>query len=153
MTSAQATAFCILFPLGFLAVWLLICTMSALFSGWRRLAERFATTAEFHGQMFRMRSAKMRFAQYNGAINIGSGPEGLYLRPVVVFRFRHPALLIPWYETEVRNQRVLFFRYAVLMLGRSEQVPLRISERLAEQLREAAGQAWPGVTLVGGIAK
>ncbi len=89
-----------------------------------------------------------RFCNYNGCLKVGSSPEGLYLSPIVFFRAGHPALLVPWNEIRVEGVSVtLFVQRMKLNLGSTEQVPFSISEKLATQLEQEAGIAWPAKTL------
>jgi hypothetical protein len=61
-----------------------------------------------------------------------------------IFRIASPPLLIPWPEVTVwRRRQFLFFRFVEFRLGREEQVPLVIREKLADSLRAAAGTSWP----------
>ena len=83
------------------------------------------------------------FTNYNGCLTVGASPAGLYLHPFVLFRFRHPALFIPWHEIRVQRKRFLFRTMTILYLSSEYSIPFRISDRLAARLQKAAGDQWP----------
>lgn len=82
-------------------------------------------------------------ASYGRCLTLGSGPSGLYLATMPLFRFRHPSLLIPWTDIEVKRRKVFFFWYVRLGLGRELDIPLWLRAPVAEKLRIAAGNQWP----------
>ncbi|UOQ72009.1 hypothetical protein [Hymenobacter cellulosilyticus] len=108
------TSLPIVFPLGFVAFWLLMCWVVSL-SGWRQLARYFPAgnypRAVFH-QSFWLQSATLRRpdavlsgSRYGGVLRIQYGPEGLRLSVLPTFRFGHPPLLIPWSAIGVPQER------------------------------------------------
>lgn len=117
----------------------------ALFSGWRKLAERFRLRSSFTGVSWGLQSAYMRWAShYGNCLNVGADSAGLKLSVVFLFRVGHPPLFIPWSEISVvRRSSFLFFRRVRLELGREEQIPFVIGGSLADGLRIAAGASWP----------
>jgi len=129
------------FPL----VWCLVCFLIAQLSGWAALSRKFRSTGASPSQSWGMQSARMRWgANYGSCLTVGAEPAGLYLATLLLFRIGHPPLLLPWPEVSVRRRwKMLFFRYVQLQLGREEQIPLRISGRLADRIQAAAGQNWP----------
>jgi len=60
--------------------------------------------------------------------------EGLYLSVLLLFRVGHPPLCIPWKEIQISRTKHFWSRFVVLMLGNSERIPMRISERMARNL-------------------
>ena len=83
-------------------------------------------------------------AHYGNALNAGANSVGLYIAPVFLFRPAHPPLFIPWSEIKVGPSRwVDFYLSITLTLGREEQIPFRVSRRLARKLRNDAGESWP----------
>jgi hypothetical protein len=82
-------------------------------------------------------------ANYNNVLTMGASQQGLYLASMFLFRFMHPPLLVPWSEITVRRSTGWVFEYVTLTMGHDLAIPLRIREKLAAQLREAAGNCWP----------
>ena len=124
----------IFFPLYFVTLWLTIAAILSTFGGWRALADIFRAPDGFSvepGERFRARSIQVRRiallpASYNNCITLGVTSRGLYLVPMLIFRFLHPALLIPWHDViAVREGRFLWRPYADVEL-RGADAELRI---------------------------
>lgn len=83
-------------------IWMSVIAVVARIGGWRTLAERYEDTGSTEPERrYRFQSVVLRRvsfipARYRGSVNIGIGAAGLFLRPVLVFRFQHPPLHIPW---------------------------------------------------------
>src|SRR5450432_817359 len=135
----------VLFVLFFVTVWCAALIAVSRVSGWALLATRFRTDSPFPGQTWTWQSARLRWGcNYNNCITLGSDPSGLYLSMMFLFSMGSPPLLIPWSEVTIwRRRQILFFRFVELRLGREQQVPLVIREKLADSLRSAAGTRWP----------
>jgi hypothetical protein len=135
----------VLFVLFFVTVWCAALIAVSRVSGWALLATRFRTDSPFPGQTWTWQSARLRWGcNYNNCITLGSDPSGLYLSMMFLFSMGSPPLLIPWSEVTIwRRRQILFFRFVELRLGREQQVPLVIREKLADSLRSAAGTSWP----------
>jgi hypothetical protein len=50
------------------------------------------------------------------------------------FRIGHSPLRVPWDEIRIRRTKFLWWRLVLLTLGNQEQIPMRISERMARNL-------------------
>jgi hypothetical protein len=131
----------LIFPL----FWCTILWQIGKFSGWSALAQRFRLTSSFLGQRWNFQSARMRWgANYGSCVTVGADASGLYLAAMFICRAGHPSLRLPWHEVSVRRRwKMVFFRYVELTLGREEQIPFRISGRLADRIQAAAGASWP----------
>jgi len=136
--------FPVLFPFFFLGMWLLFSFLLSRMGGWHLLAQTFRTDLPFSGNAWGFQSAMMRWAaDYRHCLTLGACPEGLYMTIWLVFRFGHPALLIPWNEIRVRKNEGIFDGSYILTLGREAAVPMRIRGKLGNRLRAAAGSSWP----------
>lgn len=88
-----------IFPAYFVAIWLLVSAVISFIGGWTALAKRFRLMEPFVGERWAGQSAQMRWiAGYGNCLTVGVSPEGLYLAMMPLFRFRHPALQVPWDE-------------------------------------------------------
>jgi hypothetical protein len=77
----------------------------------------------------------MRFqTRYSGVLRMTAGYDGLSISVLILFRVAHPPLFIPWDEIVFSRSSFLWWRYVVLTLGRQENIPMRISERMARNL-------------------
>jgi hypothetical protein len=104
----------------FVGMWMLVCTLIAALGGWSDLARLYREPdgmVRRPARSFSMVSLDLRRgflslpANYSNCVSMDLAPEGLHLRVMLPFRFRHPSLLIPWerigrYETG----RFLFWR-------------------------------------------
>jgi hypothetical protein len=100
-------------------VWfLLVCFVLLIvsFTGWRSLAEKYAHTGEEPELSHRYASAQISwFGRYNHVLNLAATSRGLYIRPILLFRFAHPALLLPWHLlVSARSVKSLFKNFAEL---------------------------------------
>ena len=128
-----------LFPVFFVAVWTFVCLMIGSVSGWMALAKRFTRQSEPYGDTRTagpwFYSVYMRFwTHYSSLVHITAADDALYLSVLFLFRIGHPPLRIPWSEIRCSRTKYFWRRYVVLTLGLQEQVPMRISERMARNL-------------------
>ena len=126
-----------LIPIGFVAFWCLISGLISL-GGWSQLAPSFRTEKLNGGPIRSFQSLIIGGGQYNGALSIGVWDEGLYLRPLLIFRVGHPPLLIPWSAFgPLREEKFWMSRVWVceVTTGRFGRVKLTIGQRaLAEAI-------------------
>jgi hypothetical protein len=117
----------------------------ARMSGWNRLSKRFRYRGTFYGETWPFRSARMGpLIRFGCALTMGADESGVYMAVFPLFRICHPPLLVPWSEVSIiSGERGLIVKKRLLFLGRQEAVALNISSSLAENLKEAAGKAWP----------
>jgi hypothetical protein len=138
------SVFAAIFPIYFLCLWFLVASVVSFVGGWFSLSRLYRTRVPFDGTKWRMQSGRMRWlTNYNNVLTIGVNPQGLYLASVLLFRFMHPPLLIPWSEIKVRRRKGWVFEYTIFTMGHELEIPLWIREKLAAKLRESAGSYWP----------
>jgi hypothetical protein len=136
--------FAAIFPVYFVALWLLIGATLSFVGGWFSLSKLYRTQVPFYGAKWRGQSGRMRWlTNYNNVLTLGASREGLYLGSMFLFRFMHPPLLIPWREIKVRRSKDWFFEYVTFTMGHELTIPLRIRAKLAEKLKNEAGNDWP----------
>jgi hypothetical protein len=129
-----------LFPLFFVGLWCLVSAVVSLIGGWLELGRRFRAQSQPYGDaptagpFFYSVYMRLR-THYGNVIRMTAAPDGLYLSVLFLFRVAHPPLFIPWDEIAFTRASFLWWRYVILTLGRQEQVPMRISERMARDLR------------------
>jgi len=136
--------FAVIFPIYFLSLWLLVSATISLVGGWFSLAKVYRTPVEFDGAKWGMQSGQMRWlVNYNNVLTIGVSPQGLYLASMLLLRFMHPPLLVPWSEIKVQRKKGWVFEYVIFTMGHELAIPLRIRGKLAAKLRDSAGNSWP----------
>jgi len=135
----------VIFPIFFVAMWLLIFAAISVVGGWHALAERFRSDGSFTGVTWGWQSAYFRYrVHYGGCLIVGSNRDGLYLRILFPFRFMHPPLFIPWREISLTTSRYwLIGEVGRFQLGRETQIPFTVGERLLKKIRAEAGDLTP----------
>ncbi|MBM5811638.1 MAG: hypothetical protein FJ191_06690 [Gammaproteobacteria bacterium] len=93
----------------FALLWLVVTGLLASLSGWADLASRYAGVPMLDGERYRFASGAFgrRWfpVNYNGCLFVHLSPEGLGLSILLPFRFRSPALLIPWSRIRAATAR------------------------------------------------
>jgi hypothetical protein len=121
------------------AVWYLTLSLISVVTGWHALSKRFKKQIEPYGDSKTagpfFYSVYMRFlGHYSSVIRMTAASDALYLSVLFPFRIGHPPLRIPWDEIRMRRTKFLWRRLVLLTLGNQEQIPMRISERMARNL-------------------
>jgi hypothetical protein len=110
MSHPDAPPFPLWFPLFFIGMWLLGSAFSALISGLGFLARRFRANSRPEGQKVTGQVKQMGIVPENRVTHMIVSDSGLYLYASLLFRFMHPALLIPWREVRlVREIKTLWW--------------------------------------------
>ncbi|MGZ4816921.1 MAG: hypothetical protein ACXVZV_16025 [Terriglobales bacterium] len=128
------------FIIAFVGTWILVSFFISRTSGWSTLATIYPAQQPFFGTLIRFQAAQFRWGtNYNGCLNFGIGPEGLYLVPMLTFRAFHPPLLIPWSDISARPIKLWrLFNFVELRFVRAPDFPVRIKASLAEKLAEGS---------------
>ncbi|HBS87756.1 MAG: hypothetical protein A2W91_11430 [Bacteroidetes bacterium GWF2_38_335] len=105
--------------------------------GWKKLSDKFPYEGYFEGYKAGLVSVKIRTAQYNNAINLYFGKEGIYLKPLKIFSYSHPPVMIPIKDIlamdggfeRVLNSGIIYFPEIDALIT----LPPRIIARLKEK--------------------
>jgi hypothetical protein len=124
---------------GFLVFWCAISFLISFLTGWYSLSLRFRKQSEPYGEARTagpfFYTVYMRFwSHYSSVIRITAASDALYLSVLMMLRLGHPPLRIPWDETSFSRAKFFMRTYIVLTLGKEEQIPVRISQRMARNL-------------------
>ncbi len=133
----------IFFFITFPVFWCGIVLLLAYVSGWVSLAQVYHFSGVFQGQQWSFQSGKMGVVRYRGALTVGANREGLYLKPMFLFRLGQPPLFIPWHDISIRQGGFLL-KYMEFQFQRAPSVRLKLYPNLVGRLAKAAGKAWPG---------
>ena len=86
--------------------------------GWSSLASKYKFTQPFVGTRVGTICMYVNLISYRNALILEYNNEGLYIKPIILFRLFHPPILIPWTEIMgVRDKGVLFFTMKQLIIG------------------------------------
>jgi hypothetical protein len=135
------------FP-AFVAAWFGITGLLAQLGGWASLARRFRASMPAGGERFRFASGSMggRFlpVNYGGCLFVVVGEAGIHLSLLFPFRFRSPALFIPWAEVEsVQEKRLIFGTYTAIRV-RGQWPTISVRGRAGQFIRLAYAHAGEG---------
>jgi hypothetical protein len=127
------------FAIFFAVFWCAIGYFISFIGGWLALTRRFRKQSEPNGEI---RSAGpffytvyMRFwGHYSSVIRLVAASDALYASVMFPLRIGHPPLRIPWDEIRFSRTKFFFRTYIALTLGNQEQIPMRISLRMARNL-------------------
>lgn len=123
-----------LFPIFFVAMWVFVLQLIARLGGWSRLAESYQTYTRFEGQLWRFRSGRFGWANYNGCLTLGANHEGLYLAVLPLFRVGHPPLFIPWYDITTTEQTGFLNTSLDFKFTKAPTVRVRLPRTLGETI-------------------
>lgn len=119
----------------FCGFWCMISTLVARMGGWSALAKKYAVTIVPTGTMYRWQSLGIgRATSYNNAMNIVISSRGLCLFPMIIFRFGHHPILIPWADIRIETEQSFFGSTVSLHINNAENSVIRLSESLSKKL-------------------
>ena len=114
-------------------------------NGWSLLVERYKSATRFEGQQWRFQSGMIGLRDevdptlegvvpFRAALDFGTNEQGLYISVFILFRWRRPALFIPWSEVSVSPVDGVFAKRMKLDFRSVPRVSLYISNQLARKL-------------------
>jgi hypothetical protein len=99
-------------------MWVAVTGLLASMSGWPDLADTFPARERPQGTLLKRSVFKVGAVGENGVTMMIPTTQGLYLEPMILFRIRRPAVLVPWNRIRfVESHRVLWKRSLTLDLG------------------------------------
>jgi hypothetical protein len=128
---------------------IVVSLVMAWWSGWALLSKRFKAQGTFTGSRRWGQSGQMRWmAGYRRILIVGANSEGLYVATLPFFPLFHPALFIPWSEIHVANRSPVVFAGVGFELGNELCLPLYVYGAVVDDLKKAAGAAWPAAKML-----
>jgi hypothetical protein len=95
--------------IGYICFWCGLMIVIGRFGGWVLLAKKYRATEPFDGPRWHFQFAQMRWqCNYGGVLTVGANATGLFLKPLFFFRPGHPALFIPWSETQIEMKQLFW---------------------------------------------
>ncbi len=122
------------FPLFFIVGGISICYIISKM-GWTDLAAKYETSPEFIGTKIGLISANINSANYKNSLILKYNDEGIFLRPIFLFRLFHKPILIPWQEIKsIRTKKNFFSSYNELLIGSPYVATITISNSIFQRL-------------------
>ena len=102
-------------------MWLGICALLSVLSGWGGLASRFPASDSIQGDHFRFVSGSMGIpffpVNYGNCLFVTVSEQGFRVAILFLFRFLTPPMFIPWVQVESAvKKRFLFVPYAAISI-------------------------------------
>jgi hypothetical protein len=133
----------------FVTLWLGVVALIAGVGGWRQLARDYPeagatsdTAAKYRGTSIGFGSGPISLGSYRNAVTVTVAATGFELRTMVLFRFRHPPIAIPW-DAVRRYQAGSTFGQQWLDCEIANGQRLRVFGRAATALASALAAAAP----------
>ena len=103
--------------------------------GWTNLEAGYINKDTFYGERVGIISASINRANYRNALILKYNKDGIYLKPIILFRMFHKPVLIPWKEIkEVRDKRILFNTLKELVIGQPVVATITITEEIYRKI-------------------
>jgi hypothetical protein len=119
----------------FALFWSAVVWLVAQLSGWSKLADIYPSRIPFNETCWSMQSARFRWnSNYSGILRVCADSQALHLSVFPMFRPGNPPLSIPWEDIS----GTVYGIGIELRFYRAENIPVRISRRLAQRLEQAS---------------
>jgi hypothetical protein len=130
---------------GFAVLWCWMCWFLSRIGGWASLAGVYPAGDPPAGPSYDWRSLRIApLTGYNNCMNVRLSPQGIYMMPLVLFRFGHRALLIPWdCVAEIQERRFLGTRLLVAMRANGRKLTLDLPAAAKDGVRQYAPHKLP----------
>jgi hypothetical protein len=115
---APPTFLIMLFPFFFVGAWLVVSAILSEVSGWPALARRYPGGPRPEGKRLRGQVVGIGAVSENSVTVLIPTDRGLYMYAIVLFRFHHPPVMLPWSDVHYAGERKLaWWRWVVLDIG------------------------------------
>lgn len=129
-----------LFPIFFIGMWILVTFVIAKM-GWAALVENYQFDDTFTGEKIGLISASINSANYKNSLILKYNDEGIYLKPIFLFRLFHKPVLIPWKEIkDIRDKKILFITIKELTVGHPSVAFIGLTETVYDKIRNNIDQ-------------
>jgi hypothetical protein len=127
--------FIYLFHFAFIGIWVIVTFMISKM-GWRALATNYRFVGTFTGQKIGLISASINGANYKNSLILKYNEQGVYLKPIFLFRLFHTPILIPWKEIKtVQDKKKLFVNFKELTIGKPFIALIALNETVFEKIK------------------
>ena len=129
--------FLVFFPL----LWCFVIGLLSAMGGWNRLAKLYpAGDKAISGESHRYVTGMVGGVSYRNVLHVHLTSEGFFIEPMILFRFRHPRLFIPWKAiTERTPVSVLWWKSVRLTIGLPKVGTITLPAKLIQDQPKRAG--------------
>ena len=120
----------------FIAIWLGILFLISHLGGWSKLhkAYKFPNRVQKPFLTKKFQSIQIGISNYNGVMTLSYYPEGLGLEVMILFRFQHPKILIPWKEIKLKQKSQSIFTRNKLEVGNPPIATISVNNKVLEEI-------------------
>lgn len=132
----------ITFPLFFVGIWCLVCSILSFVSGWHGLSRKYAAQAPPLGHHALMASGRIGLVNYNNCLQVHSNEEGVFLSVWPIFRIFHKTLFLPYSHLhQIREYQILWQKMVKFEIGNPKLASISLSapafNSFASQLKKS----------------
>ena len=122
------------FPIFFVGLWLFMSAFFSVITGWWSLAQKFRASERPDGEKITSQVKQMGMVPENRVTHIVVSYAGLYLYASILFRFMHPALLIPW--SKVSHPRTIAGLWWRTYEYKLDSTTIRVTQRAYDAIEQ-----------------
>ncbi len=133
----------ILALIGFSLFWLGMVWFIGWMAGWPQLHEKYPGREGWDTECWSLQSAMMRLGMsYRSILKVCVDAEGLYLSVIFPFSISQKPLFIPWLDVTAAKKRWGFMNGVELRFQQVPNIPIKITESLAQRMAEGSKGTW-----------
>jgi len=120
----------------FIAIWLGMLFLISRLGGWSKLykAYKFPDRVQKPFLTRKFQSMQIGLSNYNGVMTLSYHPEGLGVEVMILFRFQHPKILIPWREIKLKEKSKSLFKWSKLEIGSPPIATISVNDKILEEI-------------------
>jgi hypothetical protein len=120
----------------FLLVWFGILFLGSRFGGWTKLHKAYPFPERLGEPLLvtPYQSMQIGTSSYNGIIKLSYHKEGLEMGVMILFRFQHPKLFIPWTDIILKEKSESSFTWNILDIGNPAIIDIKLNANVLEQM-------------------
>ena len=106
-----------IFPFLFIGIWIFVSFLISRF-GYHSLVKKYKFEGNFFGTPIGLFSATINHSRYSNSLFLHFNDKGIMIKSLILFRWFHPAIFIPYtHILSVKQSKTLFTEYVSLEVG------------------------------------
>jgi|GEM_PF-1181564 hypothetical protein len=120
----------------FIVIWLTMLFLVSRLGGWSKLHKAYHFPSRI-GNPFLVKSfqsIQLGVSNYNGIMTLSYYPEGIGMEVMILFRFQHPKILIPWKDIKLKEKSKNIFYWNKLEIGNPVIATISVNNKVLEEM-------------------
>ena len=120
----------------FIGLWFGILFLISRMSGWSKLHKTYGFP-NYIQKPFLVKSnqsIKLGISNFNGIVKLYFHPEGLGMEVMILFRFQHPKILIPWKNIKLKEKSKSVFTWNKFEIGNPLIAKISMNNKILEEI-------------------